>query len=239
MSVAQADIERIVREVVGQLKLASAPVAAPTAAVDVPPADSTKDNGGLRIDACVVTLESVAGRLNGAKQLVVAPGALVTPSVRDELRRRGIELVERSSGKKTEPHVPVLLVAGRTGHDPEMAVQALRQDGIEVRTESTPCLVEATAKLAAAVAARSLGVLWTRHTAAGLCLANRHAAIRAVLSAGVSATSVAVATVGANVLVVDPAAGTLYEKKQVMREFCLGGVRECPEELRNVLSTEY
>lgn len=240
MSVAQADIERIVREVMAQLKHVAGPAAAP-AAVEARPAASPKHDGELRVDARVVTLESVAGRLNGAQQLLVAPGALVTPSVRDELRRRGIDLVQRDGGKTTEANVPVLLVAGRTRHDPELApdlaVAMLRQEGIDVRTESTPCLIEATAKLAAAAAARSLGVLWTRHTAAGLCLANRHAAVRAVLATGVPATSAAVAAVGANVLVVDPAAGTMYERKQVLREFCLGGIRQCPEELKKGLES--
>jgi methionine synthase I (cobalamin-dependent) len=56
-----------------------------------------------------------------------------------------------------------------------------------------------------------------------------------VLASSVPATAAAVSAVGANVLVVDPAAGTMYERKQVLREFCLGGIRECPEELKKVL----
>ena len=82
---------------------------------------------------------------------------------------------------------------------------------------------------------QALGLLWTRHTAAGLCLANRHAGVRAVLASGVPATAAAVAAVGANVLVVDPAVGTAYEKKQILRDFCLGGIRECPEALKERL----
>jgi len=104
-----------------------------------------------------------------------------------------------------------------------------------VRAESSDCLIEATEKLAAAIRAHCLGVLWTRHAAVGLCLANRRAGVRAVLATSVRATAAAVAAVGANVLVVDPAAGTLYERKQVLREFCLGGLRECPGEFREVL----
>ena len=124
-----------------------------------------------------------------------------------------------------------MLVVGRTSHNPDLAVQMLRQEGIEVKTESTNCLIKATEMLAAAAAARSLGVLWTRHTAIAMCLANRKTNLRAVLAAGVPATAKAVAAVGANALVVDPTAGTLYERKQVLRAFCLGGIRECPEEL--------
>ena len=99
----------------------------------------------------MVTLESIAGRLNGAKQLVVPPGALVTPSVRDELRRRGIELRQESAAKKGHSLAPVLLVVGRTSHKPDLAVQMLRQEGVRVKTESTHCLIKATEMLAAAV----------------------------------------------------------------------------------------
>jgi hypothetical protein len=234
---AQSDIESIVREVMRQLKHASEPVAAPAPAAAPPPA-ATCNNGDLFIDARVVTMQSLIGRLNGAKQLMVPPGALVTPSVRDELRRRGIELKQESAAKNAKQTLaPVLLIAGRNGNDPEMVVQSLRQAGVEVTTESTNCLIEAAGKLAAAVAARSLGILWTRHTAIGLCLANRYSSVRAVVATGVPATAAAVAAVGANVLVIDPTVGTLYERKQVLREFCLGGIRECPEELKQGLGS--
>jgi hypothetical protein len=235
MSLARADIERIVREVMQQLNCTTEPAAAP-APTAVPPLAAAPQNGDLFIDARVVTMESLGGRLNGAKQLVVSPGALVTPSVRDELRRRGIELKQECAAKNAmRPLASVLLIAGRNGGDPEMAVQTLRQAGVDVKTELTNCLIEAAGKLAAAVAGRSLGILWTRHTAVALCLANRYRSVRAVLAAGVPATVTAVAAVGANVLVVDPTAGTLYERKQVLREFCLGGIRECPQELKEVL----
>jgi len=236
---APADIERIVREVMSQLKLAAEPrrAAAPVSPAAAPLAVSPS-HGELFVDARVVTLESIAGRLKTAKRLLVAPGALVTPSVRDELRRRGIALVQESAANKTKPAAaPVLLVIGRTGHSPDMAMQMLQQEGIDARSESTDCLIEAAGKLAAAVAAGSLGLMWTRHTAIGLCLANRRKEIRAVLAAGVKATAAAVAAVGANVLVIDPSIGTMYEKNQVVRDFCLGGICDCPEALKKGLST--
>ncbi len=236
------DIERIVREVMAQLGAAPKGVAAPEIAVR---------EGDLFVDSRVVTLESIAGRLTGAKQLTVLPGALVTPSVRDELRRKGVALVRNpqadhgymvpapaaASVRKELP--PVLLVVSPARHDPAAAARSLAQEGIDVRTETSECLIAATDKLAAAVAAgQSLGLLWTRHTAAGLCLANRHAGVRAVLAGGVAATAAAVAAVAANVLVVDPTAGSPYEKHQVLRGFCLGGIRQCPEALRERLGEQ-
>ena len=236
---ATKDIERIVREVMAQLGAASQSVAAPApaaASLAIPPA--VRD-GDVFVDARVVTLESIAGRLQGAKQLMVPARALVTPSVRDELRRKGVALVRGSAATGVRKElVRVVLVVGRTSHDPAAAVQMLSREGIDVQTETADCMIAAADKLAAAVASgQALGLLWTRHVAVGLCLANRHAGVRAILASGVSATAAAVSAVGANVLVVDPAAGTAYEKKQVLRDFCLGGIRECPEALKERLGT--
>ncbi len=252
------DIQRIVREVMAQLGAASPAVdaATPAGPADVSRADlpSGRD-GDLFVDSRVVTLESIAGRLQGARRLMVPPGALVTPSVRDELRRRGVALVRGSGAACVRKELPrVLLVVGRArptthkwvpgrpdpadDHASMVPVQLLDQEGIDVETETSECMIAATDKLAAAVApGQALGLLWTRHTAAGLCLANRHAGVRAVLATGVSATAAAVSAVGANVLVVDPTTGTAYEKKQILRDFCLGGIRECPESLRERLGT--
>jgi hypothetical protein len=243
------EIERIVREVMKQL--GTPPVASPSAAAPAGslPANSRgpgsagrgaetaeRSGDGVLVESRVVTLESIAGRLDGKKQVIVASGAIVTPAVRDELRRKGIALVRSGENKKaTSGLPPVLLVVGRTRHDPDAAVQVLRQAGVDVATETSDCMIASTDKLAAAVADRSLGLLWTRHTAAGLCLANRHAGVRAVLAMGVAATAAAVAAVGANVLVVDPTAGTAYEKMRILREFCQGGIRPCPEALKERL----
>ncbi len=228
------DIQRIVREVMAQLGVASKSVAAPPPPADTPPAAR---DGDVFVDARVVTLESVSGRLQGAKQLIVPPEALLTPSVRDELRRKGVALLRQSAVKNVRNGLSrVLLVVGRTSHDPALAVQMLTQEGIDVETETSECMIAATDKLAAAVGpGQALGLLWTPHVAAGLCLANRHAGVRAVLATSVPATAAAVTAVGANVLVVDPAVGAAYEKKQVLRDFCLGGIRPCPQALKERL----
>ena len=234
------DIQRIVREVMVQLGGGSKPVSlpVPAAAADaslaVPPPER---DGDVFVDCRVITLESITGRLQGAKQLTVPSGALVTPAVHDELRRKGVALVRGSVAARVREELPrVLLVVGPSSHDPNTAAQLLAREGIGVQMETSDCMIAATDKLAAAVApGRSLGLLWARHTAAGLCLANRHAAVRAVLASSVSATAAAVAAVGANVLVVDPAVGTAYEKRQILRDFCLGGIRQCPEALKERL----
>ena len=49
----------------------------------------------LTIAERVVTLRSIEGRLTGVKRLVVPQRAVVTPTVKDELKQRQIELVVR------------------------------------------------------------------------------------------------------------------------------------------------
>src|SRR5580658_9821251 len=92
------EIQRIVREVMAQLGAAPETAAAPSAAPDTaPPATPAGREGDVHVDFRVVTLESIAGRLKGAKQLMVSSGALVTPAVHDELRRKGVALVRGSA----------------------------------------------------------------------------------------------------------------------------------------------
>ncbi len=243
MATASTDnIERIVREVLAQLKVASGSAAAHAAPSDAPPSaheGPIAQEGNVYVDARVVTLESIAGRLQGAKQLVVPPGARVTPAVRDELRRKGVALVCGSAAVGVQKHLlRVLLMTVRTQYDPAALVRTLVQAGSQVQTETSDCMIAATDKLAAAVASgRSLGLLVSRHTGAGLCLANRHAGVRAVLATGVSSTAAAVVAVGANLLVFDPTLGTAYEKIRIVRDFCLGGIRSCPEALKERLGT--
>ncbi len=229
------DIDRIVREVMAQLGAASATVVAPAPAAPAAAPPAVRD-GDICIDSRVVTLETIAGRLQGAKQLLVPTGALVTPAVHDELRRKGVALV-RGSSAATACKTPFsVLLIGPPQHDPGAAVRMLAQEGIAVRTEAASCMMAATDTLAEAVAGgQALGLLWTRHTAVALCLANRRAGVRAVLATGIAATAAAISAVGANVLVVDPALGTAYEKKQIFRDFCLGGIRDCPNALKERL----
>ena len=99
------EIERIVREVMLQLEIASK--AANAAPADVLPVVSpAARHGDVVVDSRVVTLATVAGRLEGAKQLIVPPAALVTPAVRDELRRKGVVLLRGSAAVRCAKRCP-------------------------------------------------------------------------------------------------------------------------------------
>jgi hypothetical protein len=84
MTANQADVERIVVEVIRRLRAMEAS-AAPAA-----PAPVGHD---LVLTERVITMQTIDGRLAGVQRLLVPPKAVVTPAVRDELKKQKIELV--------------------------------------------------------------------------------------------------------------------------------------------------
>lgn len=80
-------IERIVREVIRRLREMEANGNATSDNQDGSQTEKT-----LCIDDKVVALATLQGRLDGVQQLRVGGNAVVTPSVRDELRDRKITL---------------------------------------------------------------------------------------------------------------------------------------------------
>jgi hypothetical protein len=192
----------------------------------------------LSINARVVTMTEVTGRLDGVRRLLVSRGAIVTPAVRDELLRRGILLAcgDPSNGRPAASLRVVLVTVG-TDFDPAALAAGLAREGATVEPVALDCLIKATEQLAAETArSDTLGVLVTPHTAAGLCLANRLRGLRAVTGSDAPAVAAAAAAVGANLLVVDPRAGTFFQLKQMVAEFCRGGVRPCPAVFRKQLA---
>lgn len=260
MNLSVGEIERVVREVLAELSAAHSSIERPATAVagaaegssdaappgphswGAQPSESrvvdSRDNGELIVSSRVITMMEVSGRLDGVRRVVVARGTIVTPAVRDELIRRGIALsFADSPNGKVAPAVRLAMISTGTDFDPTALVAGLTREGLTVENSTLDCLIASTDQLAAEVAkGDTLGVLLTRHTAAGLCLANRLGEVRAVAGGDASAVAAAAAAVGANLLVVDPLAGTFFQLKQVVTEFCRGGIRPCPAVFRTRLA---
>jgi hypothetical protein len=194
--------------------------------------------GDLTVAARVVTMAEVSGRLGSIRRLVVSREAIVTPAVRDELLRHGIALgYADSTNGRAAPLVRVAIFSTGTDFDPAALVAGLTRDGLKIEHAALNCLIASADQLAAELAKPdTLGVLLTRYTAAGLCLANRLRGVRAVIGADAPAVASAAAAIGANLLVADPNAGTFFQLKQMVAEFCRGGVRPCPEVFRTRLA---
>jgi hypothetical protein len=205
----------------------------------VPTLQTPPSNAQLVLTSRVVTLTLLEDRLEGIRRLVVPARAVVTPAVYDELRRRHVALsfaAAPTPGTAARPVLLTLLAMG-TRLDPAPLIAALQGLPVEVRPESLDCLIAATERLAGAVSGGAgLGLLLTPHTAAALCLANRHAGVRAVLAGEVAATAAAAAGIGANLLVADPALLGLGALKRIVQDYGRGGIRPCPKVFRNQLA---
>ncbi len=182
-----ADIERMVREVIAELTASPQAAAAetPREAASAPErvVCPAKAEGELSLDARLITLAEVAGRLEGVRRIVVSPQAIVTPSVRDELRRRNVALARTSpNGRPTAGQLRLQFVVACKRFDPAPLVDALAAEGVAAEQHRMDCLIAATDRLAAeAIKPNTLAALASRRAAAALCLANRHPGVRAVL----------------------------------------------------------
>jgi len=188
----------------------------------------------LSFEGRVLALDALFGRLTGLRRVLIRPGTIVTPAVRDELQRRGItlEYVVATSALPADALRLVVVNAMRGFHAGQLA-PALRSHGVRVEIVEQQCLIAASDQLAAELRkTNTLGLLLTRHVAAALCLANRHAGVRAVTAGDLPAMTAAVESVGANLLVLDAEALTGFQLKQMTTEFAGGKVRPCPEALR-------
>jgi hypothetical protein len=244
----QLDIDRLVREVLAQLGAGATGDSSAAdegrerndkagAGVAQSHAGTEKADGEFVLSCRVVTVSEVAGRLGTMRRLVVPARAVVTPAVRDELRRRDIRLVYAAPAPAAAGYTVrlCLLSVGRP-FEPAPLAAALAAEGVEMQAGALDCLLAATDRLALEVVQEgTLGLLLTEHTAAALCLANRRRGVRAILGADAAAVAAAAAAVGANLLVVDPAATGSFPLKQMAAEFCRGGTRRCPEVFRERL----
>jgi hypothetical protein len=173
-------------------------------------------------------------RLSGLERIVVVPGAVVTPAVRDELLRRNIRLVygePAPAAPAAAGHLAV--ITSRAGADPAGLLKTLQAEGVRTSYHDSECLVAAVdAMLVELAQPEAVGLLLTRHAAAGVCLANRVRGLRAVGASEIGAALRDAEAVGANLLVADPAGLGPFRLKQLALRFARGGRRPCPDALR-------
>jgi hypothetical protein len=231
------DVDKLVREVLASLGAAPEPSSPDVEEQESAPAGPSESNGELVVLSQVVTMSELEGRLGGVRGLIVPPGAIVTPSVRDELHRKNIRLVfDQPVPVATAGSVHLVVAVLGSRYDPAPLVRALQGEGITVQTHQTDCLVAATDLLAGEVVKENtLGLVVSTYPAAALCLANRHQGVRAVLGSDAATVITEAASVGANVLVVNARTTGHFQMRQIVSRFCREGPRECPEALRQRL----
>lgn len=185
------DMDAIVREVLRRLG------ALPDPAAPAPPAAP----GDLVLAEPVVTLATLRDRLAGIQRVVVSPRAVVTPAVRDELRKLGIRW-ERglASSARATTERQTLLVTDCPKFEPQRWLAKV--PGAVLRDVARTVPGVAT-ELAAWVQDPRVAVWWTPHPAAAVCAANRHPHLRAFMVLDAESVADAVRDANINVLVLD------------------------------------
>lgn len=213
-------IDEIVRRVLSRLGPGSsgAPTA-PSTSADPPTTDSI-----ATIDNPIVTHEVLEQSIGSATRVRILPRAIVTPSARDYIRQRGIEII-RESGVAKQP-VQIRAKVFVTAATPQVsaAIESLQAEGIacEKRLPGTTAEAagEATSALCRGEAAVVLIVTGEPELAA--CLANRNAMIRATPLSNLSALVAIRATLNPNLIAINPAGKTQFELRQLLKEILKG-----------------
>ena len=246
-----ADIERIVRDVLADLGLAAASHApsvidSASAAGLVEPAPKPAKQplppprpvGDVVVVDRVVTLAGIGERLASARRLVVPPRAVVTPAVRDELRRRNVTLVvEEGTAAATDVCGRVALTVLGSRIDPKPLADDLQRQGLTVEVQRFDCLIKANDDMSRRLATSgTAGVMLSNYGAVAMCLANRHQGVRAILASDESRTATDAVSVGANLLVLEPRRAAPEAIRKIVAGFCQQGPGECPKELLDRLS---
>lgn len=178
----------------------------------------------------LLTLATLEGKLDGLRRLVVHRKAIVTPSLREELSRRGIELDRGGANGAKRAEVAVGVVRFDAERAPSLHGLGLAED---VTAKSAASLVKLVTK--------QLGnndrivVVLTKQTMVALCALNRSSVVRAAIATNVDSVRTAVRSIAANVLVVDPGHLGRVQVSALLRAFENEGIRNVPSELKEVL----
>lgn len=245
------DLEAIVREVFRRLQDGGgaqaggeggdsdgAGTAQPTSAAPpvAPAAPVAPEPGRLSIAHRTITLELVKGRLQGVREVLIPAGAVVTPSVRDELRKRQIAL-RFHDGSASHASAPAGVVLGIAGprRIAGAALAAVTAETAGATRIDSDCVVDVIRQVSQAMTRRGwIGLVLTDRPALALCLANRWSDLRAAWGVNVVSVGEAARWIGANLLIIDPSQHGLYELRGMIREF-VAGRHECPEAYREAL----
>lgn len=230
------DVDAVVREVLRRLtsdRPLTGNIVSPVAA---PSRQGPTEAGNITLSGRVVTLDDVENHLETATTLIVPIGAVVTPAVRDALKKHGVALrhadSETSAANQSASTLAVASTAGAYQADNlTKALSGTRSIVEEIKTED---LANAVSQLVAAVTRNQrLGILLTGKSALAACMANRDAHVRAAVVHSLADVAAVTESLGANILVVDPQTTGLHTLRSMATAFVRRATDYCPTELSN------
>lgn len=244
MADTQIDIEAIVRQVVQQLLRGPGDDFRGQPQSDSPLGQTGQSQaarpktGTLKINQRVVTWTGLKDRLTGVRRLIVPAGAVLTPLVRDELRKRSIvcESVHPNDRSADASRPNLLIAVSCDNQTVRTAIQAIEAEAAGAARIGSGSLAETVRQLRQRIPSdQTPGVLLTTTPAAAVCLANRCERLRAVWGTEPAVVQESCRSVGANLLVLDPRHHPANQLRTIVRQF-LRGSHQCPEEWETILS---
>lgn len=228
MNLPESEIARIVQQVVNELTSGG-----------VIARDDSEMTGRLEIDASIVSLDTISGRLDGISSMIVRRQAVVTPAARDLLKERNVALVRASGDKTNSDGEKVRRVAivrhSDKGEISQAMLDALFAGKLETIDHSTPCVFRAVDWALEQISQpTTLAVMTTKYTDIALCAANRHVELRAVAAGSPDRVRQAVASVGANLLILPCGSIAMPGFRAAIRQYVEAGPWQCPAALNEL-----
>lgn len=217
MNFTPEQVDLIVARVLEQIGTAEAPARA----ANTPAGSGTKPASvaaAVRIDAPVITQALLAESVNGSARVAIGTKAILTPSARDWVRTRGVEIIREGTPQTKSASRSQVIVVTST---PQVlaVIDGLRQEGIiaERKLTGTPTEAAALATSALCRGEAEQVVLFTDQPELAACLANRNEQVRAAPVGDAAAVERALKILRANLLAVDPTGRGAYELKSMLR----------------------
>lgn len=219
MSVAEIDIETIVREVIRRLREAQGGTDNDNKTI----AGTQRVATSLAVTDRVVTLATLDGKLTGIQNIVVPARAIVTPAARDELKQRKIT-IDRTANATHKNVAKQSLASGLTvavaaSGVCEVELRKLLGTSVNVVKQPAGDEVASVKTLGESVVAGGRGVLITSTPAAAVMLANRVSGVRAAYGFSFPAIRRAKDEIDANLLIIEPAGKSAAELVGMIAEF--------------------
>ncbi len=173
----------------------------------------------------VLSADDLRRSLNGHRELVLTPNAVVTPLAEERLRHGGITITRRSVEEKTPTVATWGIAQDRPYPLVKSAVQSMSREQTPVRELSAACVgseCDWAQALAECVSRGDCcgGVVFCQDTSLICCVANKLPGLRAAAVVTVAQAARASLTLGVNLLAVEMPGRTFFEVRQILRNLC-------------------
>jgi hypothetical protein len=201
--------------------------------------DASANGRVLHWPGRVLAVEDLRRSLNGHRELVLSPGAVVTPLAAEQLRDGGVSVTRQKPAGRPVAGPAWGYAQDRPHPLVRSAVQSLARDGLQVRELAAggDGLACRWARAVAECVARGEcqgGVLFCADPGLVCCVANKLPGLRAVAVTTVGQAARSTLTLGANLVAVEMPGRTFFEVRQILRTL-YGATLACPDGVAGTL----